>query len=572
MKIGNRTFLCSGASSGLGLETARDLLSAGAYIAILDRAAPPADLDSSKVKYFEIDITDVSQIESAVEGAVEWAKKTGAPLGGVINCAGVGTAAKTIDVFNEPHSLDLWDFTLAVNLTGSFNLTRLALKHLIKVDPEGEDGERGVVIFVSSAAAFEGQPGQVAYAATKGALRSMTLPMARDLARHAVRVVTIAPGAFKSAMTSGMPAKTRRSLENEGVVFPRRMGSPVEDYKTQRWRPFARQVMIVFQYIATPQIHFTIPVREIDVDGGDVWTGSESPCRRLVCADITFASITWIRVSLKLVLAVEMKVANRTFVVSGGSSGLGLATVRGLVDANARVAILDQKTPQETFPPERSLFIQVDITRLEDLQRAVDATVAWTERTGAILGGVIHCAGVGIDEPIIDAKGKAHSVENWERHINVNLTATFNLTRLVLEKLVRVPPENEPGPDGIRSDGERGVVILVSSSAAHEGMPATIAYTATKGAIRALTLPMARDCARFNIRVVTLAPGPFETPLTGRWSERVEKGMSEQSILYPRRYGAPSEFAATVKWVLECSYINGENLRLTGGGRLPARL
>ncbi|EDR05118.1 3-hydroxy-acyl-CoA-dehydrogenase [Laccaria bicolor S238N-H82] len=236
MKIENRTFIVSGGSSGLGLATVHDLLTHKAYIAILDRSAPPTDVISSRVKYFKTDITDVAQINGAVEGTVAWTKDTGAVLGGVINCAGVGTAAKIIDAHGEPHSLDLWNFAIDVNLTGSFNLSRLALKHLVKVAPEeGSDGERGVVIFVASAAAFEGQPGQTAYSATKGALRSMTLPMARDLARHAVRVVTIAPGVFDSSMTANFPAKTRRSLENEGIVYPRRFGQPVEFARTVRW-------------------------------------------------------------------------------------------------------------------------------------------------------------------------------------------------------------------------------------------------------------------------------------------------------------------------------------------------
>ena len=238
----------------MGLATVQDLLSQKAYIAILDHSAPPAGLVSSRVKYFKTDITDVAQIDGAVEGTVEWTKDTGAVLGGVINCAGVGIAAKIIDAHGEPHPLDLWNFAIDVNLTGSFNLSRLALKHLVKVAPEeGSDGERGVVIFVASAAAvsvrspvvngptltfrpkFEGQPGQTAYSATKGALRSMTLPMARDLARHAVRVVTIAPGVFDSSMTANFPAKTRRSLENEGIVYPKRFGQPVEFARTVRW-------------------------------------------------------------------------------------------------------------------------------------------------------------------------------------------------------------------------------------------------------------------------------------------------------------------------------------------------
>ncbi|KAF5362538.1 hypothetical protein D9756_002658 [Leucocoprinus leucothites] len=237
MKVANRTFVISGGSSGLGLATVEDLLSQRAFVSVVDRSPPPSTVaHHPNLKFFKTDITNVTQIEAAVKGTVAWARETKARLGGVINCAGVGTAAKIIDAHGEPHSLDLWDFAMAVNLTGSFNLTRLVLKQLVKVEPEeSADGERGVIIFVSSAAAYEGQPGQTAYSATKGALRSMTLPMSRDLARHAVRVVTIAPGVFDSNMTAHFPGKTRKSLENDGIVYPRRFGQPLEFAKTVRW-------------------------------------------------------------------------------------------------------------------------------------------------------------------------------------------------------------------------------------------------------------------------------------------------------------------------------------------------
>ena len=132
-----------------------DLLAKNAYVSILDRSIPPDELVSSNnVKFFKTDITVLSEVASAVNNTVEWASSTGAPLGGVINCAGIGTAAKIIDAHGKPHSLDLWEIAIAVNLTGSFNLTRLVLEHLVKVEPEaGRDGERGVVIFVASAAA-----------------------------------------------------------------------------------------------------------------------------------------------------------------------------------------------------------------------------------------------------------------------------------------------------------------------------------------------------------------------------------------------------------------------------------
>lgn len=105
-----------------------------------------------------------------------------------------------------------------------------------------------------------------------------------------------------------------------------------------------------------------------------------------------------------------------------------------------------------------------------------------------------------------------------------------------------------------------------------EGQPGQTAYAASKGAVRSMTLPMARDLARHNVRVVSIAPGPFTTALTGQLSDKVRIAMNKSAVLYPRRYGTPQEFAKTVRWVLECAYVNGETIRLTGGGRIPAFL
>ncbi|TFK69300.1 3-hydroxy-acyl-CoA-dehydrogenase [Pluteus cervinus] len=239
MKVENRTFVVSGGSSGLGLATVLDLLKSS-YLAIIDRNPPDPDLlpPSPRIKFFQTDITNLSQIQSSVSSVISWSQETNAPIGGIINCAGVASGQKIIDANNTAHPLDLWEFVLKVNVTGTFNLTRLVLEHMVvNVKPEegNPDGERGVVIMVSSAAAFEGQPGQTAYSASKGAILSMTLPMARDLSRHAIRVVTIAPGVFDSNMTLGLNQKTRRSLENEGIVYPRRFGQPVEFAQTVRW-------------------------------------------------------------------------------------------------------------------------------------------------------------------------------------------------------------------------------------------------------------------------------------------------------------------------------------------------
>ncbi|KAF8649272.1 hypothetical protein AX16_005900 [Volvariella volvacea WC 439] len=301
-----------------------------------------------------------------------------------------------------------------------------------------------------------------------------------------------------------------------------------------------------------------------------------------------------------------MKIANRTFILSGGSSGLGLATLEGLLKEGAYVAVLDLSPPpssvQDIQPSQSShlpqvlasidtsiststpsaasssspsrngkegsnrvLFIKTDVAQLEQIEHAVNLTVEWTKETGAALGGVINCAGFGIPALMINRKGTMHPQSLWDRLVAVNLSGTFHLTRLTLKHLVKVPPDAE-------CDGERGVVIMVSSEVAYDGPPGTSAYAATKGALRSMSLPMARDCAPYGIRVVTISPGLFRTPLTDRFPERVHKGLTEMGLLFPNRYGKPHEFAATVRWILECSYVNGENIRLNGGQRIPSLL
>ncbi|KAF8519671.1 short chain type dehydrogenase [Gautieria morchelliformis] len=234
MKLENRTLVVSGGSSGLGLATVRDLLAHGAYVAILDLAPPPAGLSQDRTRFLKTDVANTEDVRRAVEGSVAWAKETGAVLGGVVNAAGIATVGKVINASGSPLSLGLYKYTLDVNVAGTFDLTRMVCQHLVNVPPEGDDGERGAVVMVSSAAAFEGQTGQAAYAASKGAIRSMTLPLARDLARYGIRVNTIAPGSFESNMTARMPDKTRQSLERE-LVFPRRFGKGEEFAETVRW-------------------------------------------------------------------------------------------------------------------------------------------------------------------------------------------------------------------------------------------------------------------------------------------------------------------------------------------------
>ncbi|KAK7968030.1 uncharacterized protein PG986_002307 [Apiospora aurea] len=236
MKIEGRTFVISGGASGLGQATAEELVRFGGYVAVLDMnedngAAVVSKLGADKTRFFQCNVTDTESIAAAVQGTVEWVKETGKPLGGVIPAAGISLPSTMLDRHNTPLSLPDFNFVLSVNLTGTIDLVRQCLPHLAATTPPSsgslEDGERGVVIMVASAAAFEGQRGQVSYAASKGAIAAMTLPMTRDLSRYGIRVVTLAPSLFDSAMTSLMSNKVRQSLEG-AMEFPRRAGRPEE--------------------------------------------------------------------------------------------------------------------------------------------------------------------------------------------------------------------------------------------------------------------------------------------------------------------------------------------------------
>ncbi|KAG6859320.1 hypothetical protein C0995_009728, partial [Termitomyces sp. Mi166 len=234
-----------------------------------------------------------------------------------------------------------------------------------------------------------------------------------------------------------------------------------------------------------------------------------------------------------------MKIENRTFIVSGGSSGLGLATVQDLLEGNAYVAVVDiAPLPAVLQPNTKCMYVQTDLRDLDQVEKAVNSIISWTKATGAELGGVINSAGLGRNELMINAKGKPHETAVWDLTMGTNVTGSFNLTRLALEHLVRVEPENTP-------DGERGVIILIASEAAFNGPTTLTAYAASKGAIRSMTLPMARDLARHHVRVVSIAPGPFTTPLTDTFSTKVQTGLHNKAVLYPKRFGVPSEFAKT---------------------------
>ena len=219
MRVEGKTFLVTGGGSGLGAATARRLAESGAKSIILADLAQNEEVGENAT-FVETDVTD----EGSVLAAVEAARDSGG-LHGVVNCAGVGTPGKVV---GRDGPLDLGAFTkvIQVNLVGTFNVNRLAAAAMQENEAD-EEGERGVIVNTASVAAFDGQIGQAAYSASKGGVVSMTLPIARELARSGIRVMTIAPGIFETPMLAGLPEEAQESLGKQ-VPFPPRLGRPEE--------------------------------------------------------------------------------------------------------------------------------------------------------------------------------------------------------------------------------------------------------------------------------------------------------------------------------------------------------
>jgi NAD(P)-dependent dehydrogenase (short-subunit alcohol dehydrogenase family) len=223
MKINGSVALVTGGASGLGAATVRRLVAGGAKAVIVDRDEARGQALAKELGqvFAKADVTDAAQVEAAVEEAT----KLG-PLRIAVSCAGVGWSARTLDRTGKPHELELFKTIVGINLIGTFNVLRLAAAGIARTEPL-EHGERGVIINTASVAAFDGQIGQIAYAASKAGVAGMTLPAARDLAPAGIRVVTIAPGIFDTPMLAALPDDRRAALATD-VVFPKRLGDPTE--------------------------------------------------------------------------------------------------------------------------------------------------------------------------------------------------------------------------------------------------------------------------------------------------------------------------------------------------------
>jgi NAD(P)-dependent dehydrogenase (short-subunit alcohol dehydrogenase family) len=236
MRLNGMTAIVSGGASGLGEATARELAEAGAAVVV-------ADLNEERGKavaedigghFARTDVSDEASVQAAVAAAAAAALESGAPLRVAVSCAGIGWAARTVGRDGSPHDLASFQKVIGVNLTGTFNLMRLAAAAIAKTDPADSDGQRGVIINTASVAGLEGQTGQVAYSASKGGIIGMTVPAARDLSVIGVRVNTICPGIIDTPIYGAIAAAGTTDAEEfkarlaAPVVFPRRMGRPSE--------------------------------------------------------------------------------------------------------------------------------------------------------------------------------------------------------------------------------------------------------------------------------------------------------------------------------------------------------
>ena len=249
-----------------------------------------------------------------------------------------------------------------------------------------------------------------------------------------------------------------------------------------------------------------------------------------------------------------MDIQGKTALITGGASGLGAATARMLAAAGSRIFIADlnEQSGQALAQELGATFVKTDVTSEQQVQHAV-------EQAGK-LHILVTTAGIGVAEKLIGKNG-LHDLQKFVRVIQVNLVGTFNVTRLAAAAIAQASPDE---------NGERGVIVNTSSAAAFEGQIGQPAYSASKGGVVSMTLPLARELARHGIRVMTIAPGIFHTPLLGTLPEAAMQSLSEQ-VPFPKRLGQPAEYAELVRHIIENNMLNGTTIRIDGAIRMASK-
>jgi NAD(P)-dependent dehydrogenase (short-subunit alcohol dehydrogenase family) len=253
-----------------------------------------------------------------------------------------------------------------------------------------------------------------------------------------------------------------------------------------------------------------------------------------------------------------MKLSGSVVLVTGGASGLGAATIRRLVADGARAVIVDRDEArgQALASELGQTFAKADVTDAAQ----VEAAIAQASTLGP-LRVVVSCAGVGWAARTLDKTGKPHDLELFKTVIGVNLVGTFNVLRLGAAAIAKTDP---------LANGERGVIVNTASVAAFDGQIGQIAYSASKAGVAGMTLPAARDLAPVGIRVITIAPGIFDTPMLGTLPEDKRAALAAD-VVFPKRLGSPDEYGALVAAIVDNGYLNGEVIRLDGSLRMPPK-
>lgn len=255
-----------------------------------------------------------------------------------------------------------------------------------------------------------------------------------------------------------------------------------------------------------------------------------------------------------------MKIENSVFVVTGAGSGLGAATARMLVSAGGKVVLADVNREAGAAMAAdlgaSAAFVATDVTSEESAKAAIGEAVT---RFGG-LHGLVNCAGIAPAEKVV-GRDAPHKLDSFARTVGVNLIGSFNMLRLAADVMTKGQPNQ---------DGERGVIVNTASVAAYDGQIGQAAYAASKAGIVGLTLPVAREMARFGVRVMTIAPGIMETPMLMGMPQEVQDSLGK-TVPFPSRMGRPAEYAALVRHIIENAYLNGETIRLDGAIRMTAK-
>ena len=252
-----------------------------------------------------------------------------------------------------------------------------------------------------------------------------------------------------------------------------------------------------------------------------------------------------------------MDIAGAAAIVTGGASGLGAATVRKLADSGMKVVVLDlQDEPGRSLAADvDGAFVHADVTSPDEVQVAVDTAMGM-----APLRVLVNCAGIGAVGRTVSREGP-HDLEYFNKVISINLVGTFNCIRLAAAAMITTDP---------MGDNERGAIVNTASVAAFDGQIGQAAYSASKGGIVGLTLPVARDLGSMGVRVNTIAPGIIDTPLLAGLPEPARVSLAQQ-VLHPKRLGTPEDFATLAHTLVTHSYMNGETIRMDGGIRMQAK-